>query len=75
MFFCKHKYGKVDDGFQYCEKCGKAESAPEKTCSHKWEEFTTLTVSNRFTHHTMEYIYVMKCSVCGEMKKISTDDL
>lgn len=32
--FCKHKYGKIDNGYQYCEKCGKAIVAP---CAHKWK--------------------------------------
>lgn len=36
LFGCKHKFSATVDekGLQYCEKCGKAFTAP---CPHRWE--------------------------------------
>ena len=69
--FCKHKYGKVEeDGYQYCEKCGKANLL---VCSHKWKEVESgkTTTTNRLTGHTMkiERYFILRCSRCGEMKE------
>lgn len=35
--FCLHKFGKVENGYQYCQKCGIAIAAPKINCNHKWE--------------------------------------
>jgi hypothetical protein len=35
--FHRHKYGKVEDGYQYCIKCGKAILAPVAKCQHVWK--------------------------------------
>ena len=75
MFECKHKYGKVEDGFQYCEKCGKAIPAPEKICSHNWTEVAKFGFGPAWADYTSHFDYIMKCSHCGDMKKISTSDL
>lgn len=75
MFQCKHKYGEVKDGFQYCEKCGKAISAPAKVCSHNWVNVNTFTVGTVFNANISSYLYVMRCTNCGNMKKIDTNDL
>lgn len=70
MFGCKHKYGKVEDGYQYCEKCGKAITAPLRQCNHKWVELTQYTVSNIVGHNVTGNIYIMRCEHCGEMDKV-----
>lgn len=73
MFRCKHKYGKIEDGFQYCEKCGKAISAPARICSHKYQNKDQLKRTNRFGGSS--FVYVMACAHCGDIKKVnSTDD-
>jgi len=70
MFRCKHKFGKVEkDGYQYCEKCGKA-TKPE--CQHKWKiinEFQMQT--SLYTTSYTEY-YHLQCEKCGEIKIKST---
>jgi len=37
-FWTGHKFGEIQkDGFQYCEKCNKAERPEEKLSSDKWK--------------------------------------
>ena len=68
--FCFHKYNKVEDGYQYCKKCGKAIVAP---CSHKWELIKTLEVSNAFSgDKANHYIFVLQCSNCGILEQKSS---
>ena len=77
MFGCKHKWGKVEEGYQYCEKCGKARAAPEKICSHHWVEMDSYKLSNIFSRDRDSFnsvTYIMRCSGCGEMKNYSTQD-
>jgi len=31
--FCKHKFNRIENGYQYCDKCGKAIPV---ICNHKW---------------------------------------
>ena len=53
--FCFHKYDKIEDGFQYCKKCGKAKKAP---CIHFWEICTD---------NKDEDIIVSRCKNCGKL--------
>ncbi len=70
MFGCKHKYGDVKEGYQYCKKCGKAICAPENSCIHKWEEIRRLEINNPYGSIPLGDIYVLKCNKCGEIKKV-----
>lgn len=71
--FCWHKYGKVEDGYQYCEKCGKAIVSP---CAHKWKRVEAFDVKDVFLNGRVRYhIYVYECEKCGEVKKVSTREL
>ena len=69
--FCRHKYGTVKDGHQYCDKCGKAVSAPERICGHEWtkkesyKERMAPLLGGRLTG----LINIMECNHCGKMKK------
>ena len=66
--FCFHKYGLIHDGLQCCQKCGKAITAPRKSCNHKWEileEHKMIDWKNAGV--TVGKIYTMKCSVCGDI--------
>lgn len=72
MFFCRHKYGKIDDGFQYCEKCGVALVAPTKECQHVWEQIDELRHQNSLTGKIFKRTWILRCKKCGEMKQEST---
>jgi uncharacterized OB-fold protein len=65
--FHKCKYGKVEDGYQYCLKCGKAILAPQPKCQHKWirEEEIEIT-SNGWV---LGKLYIDCCKKCGELNK------
>jgi uncharacterized Zn finger protein len=63
--FCFHKYGKIEDGYQYCKKCGKAHSVK---CSHKWEEYSKIYNGSKGAG------YLLKCKRCGEFKKYTIYD-
>ena len=62
--FCCHKWGKIENKYQYCTKCNQAR--PVK-CNHNWEEkeaMKLLGVNSKAWKHTQ---YIMKCTECGEM--------
>lgn len=64
---CFHKWGKVEEGYQYCGKCGEAKLAP---CQHKWEEESEYkkTANGRVVCVGT----VLQCSKCGDMKNFET---
>ena len=68
IFGCKHKLGKVeDDGYQYCEKCGKSYVAE---CKHDWEELQAMETTSRLIDSgPLAFIYIHKCRKCSELKK------
>lgn len=66
--FCFHKFGKVEDGYQYCTKCGKAILVP---CNHNWE-----TLSMRDLFRTTDGVksligtmYQLRCTKCGQISQ------
>jgi hypothetical protein len=61
--FCFHKYGKVEDGYQYCKKCGKAIVIP---CDHKWKHIENAQFE--FDVLPTKVIKILQCKNCGEMK-------
>lgn len=65
MFRCKHKYGAVQDDYQYCEKCGEAKAAPAKVCSHHWVRIETI---NSTSGPLGAIGYVLECTNCGTLK-------
>ena len=71
--FCFHKYNKVEDGYQYCKKCGKAKIVP---CSHQWEILKEISVYTSFfysgSYPPNHYIFALRCSRCGNIKKEKT---
>jgi len=68
MFGCKHKFGKVEGQYQYCEKCGVARTVPHE---HRWEIINKFQRTNRFTKpgDFVDMTYVLRCSICGKIKK------
>jgi len=70
MFKCRHKkFGKVEDGFQYCLKCGWARRLP---CGHKWVREDKIDVRGNFG---ILYTLVSdRCEFCGEVKIYRLED-
>ena len=65
MFWCKHKYGKIDvHGVQSCLICGKARSIG---CQHFWEDVESGIVSTQGVTHSK--IIISKCKNCGKREK------
>lgn len=70
---CSHVFGKVDKGYQYCEKCGIAILAPEFVC--KQHKLVLLDKYQRsMWGQPKSVIYVSRCVNCGEIVTKSTDD-
>lgn len=70
MFWCKHKYGKIEkDGYQYCEKCNKA-FHPIYKCSHIWKHKYHIKLTN--WDRVIGHEFVLQCKKCGEIKKVKT---
>jgi hypothetical protein len=65
--FCKHIYGPLKDGVQYCNLCNKAHRVE---CAHKWVEKEVYKAGldlNR-SGRVNKIIHLLQCSHCGEMK-------
>ena len=73
MFPCKHKFGKVDDGYQYCIKCGKAIPVPAKQCEHKFIETDKLDYQGPF-QNVYKALYIIKCTKCGILRRYDTSN-
>jgi transcription elongation factor Elf1 len=58
-----HKYGKVENRYQYCEKCGKARLVK---CNHKWDHVENVQFDLDVL--STKVIRVLRCENCGEMK-------
>lgn len=69
---CRHIYTKVDDkGYQYCIKCMKAKLVGLPKCIHKWKTIDTLERENILTRNTVGFIYIQRCTECGEVNKVN----
>ena len=66
---CRHKYGRVQkDGYQYCEKCGRAEIAP---CKHKWFEREVMGL--KYWGSPSGKIIVFECLTCKAIRQERID--
>ena len=62
-----HKYGKVEeDGFQYCQSCGKATAPP---CAHKWETIESYDILIGIHKRKAGLSYIKECKKCGKLRK------
>lgn len=64
---CNHVYGKVEERYQYCTKCGKAVVIPVCT-QHKYKiinSFEIVSISNRITG----IMHISQCENCGIIKE------
>ena len=71
--FCKHKYGKVENSFQYCEKCGAARHISVQ-CSHMWKTISNSDITRCLvkgissdSDPVIGEIFILKCQKCGEI--------
>ena len=75
MFHLFHKYSKVcEDGYQYCNICGKAKVPP---CIHKWELKSTFEVTETLGEKKWNkgHVYLYECSRCKDTKKVACTSL
>ena len=65
--FCFHKWSKVEDRYQTCQKCGKTRVV---SCAHKWKIINTSNILyyDDGRKKIIGYIFTMQCSHCGEIK-------
>jgi hypothetical protein len=62
-----HKLGKIDNGYQYCERCGKAKTVE---CNHIWQDVDTqdysgTTMTYYETSKWNDIKVAQKCKICG----------
>jgi hypothetical protein len=63
---CEHEWGLVEDGYQYCKKCGEAKTAPPKGCDHVWEEKATHDFYLDIDHSCeVGIVIILECEKCG----------
>jgi len=77
---CIHKYGKVEEGYQYCEYCGLARCVRVKSsggCEHRWTEKTNSTIKyvDKKTGETSEkgFLHILRCEKCGDLKEFRSE--
>lgn len=70
--FCFHKYGKVEEGFQYCNKCGISKRVSPLKCNHEFEIIERGNVS--WYGDICGTWYLQKCTKCGELKYFKTTE-
>ena len=71
---CEHVFGEVDSkGYQYCEKCGKANLVGLPECKHNWKILDKYTTENTFTRNIFKFTYIQQCTNCGELRKFDTN--
>ena len=68
--FCFHKWGKIEEGYQYCSKCNAAR--PVK-CNHKWVTLNSGDISRRSPYsgewRCIGKSFYSRCEKCGEHQK------
>jgi hypothetical protein len=61
-----HKWGKIEQGYQCCEVCGKA-----KGCFHLWTQFTDFHKVET-SAGAIHVVFEWKCKYCGEIRQYNT---
>lgn len=72
MFCLYRKYSRIENGYQYCLKCGKAIAAPVKPCKHDWKVIDSIdrfVVEPLLIKKSMGKIYSLQCKNCGWIVK------
>jgi hypothetical protein len=68
MSNCKHKFGKIEEGYQYCKICNKAEPIE---CNHQYEIIDEQhhMIGSIFSSR-IEISYICRCVYCGDIKTV-----
>lgn len=62
--FHRHKWGaEIVNGYQRCEKCGKAEPIP---CKHQWKCVDGI----RHDWGFLDSVDILECTKCGDRKEV-----
>lgn len=70
LMICFHNWGRVEEGYQYCTKCGLAKKVQ---CRHIWKEIYNSEVIRRSTGAVIGYCFILQCSHCGEIQEKRVD--
>jgi hypothetical protein len=79
-FFFGHKLSPINsDGYQYCNRCGKANKPNPCENGHIWEDVNNITPKkiNHYLAATIvdfEVYQPQKCKVCGERRSVNVFD-
>ena len=65
MFYCNHKWKRVDAREEVCEKCNKTHILP---CKHEWVEKDRYEVLSTITNCIIGFKFLLRCKYCGELK-------
>jgi len=66
---CIHLWGAVEDGWQYCTKCGAARISG---CVHDWEVEKRSTITRTTDDGQVGEEYIYKCKKCTIRKYVRT---
>ena len=61
---CRHVYGTVSAGYQYCTQCGAARTVP---CQHQWTTVKDGTYARPGTGVKYATWYLQRCQLCGAL--------
>lgn len=68
---CRHKFGEIKAGYQYCQLCGEAVLAPHPcTEFHDWDDGERVVVKNG-SGADIGLRILQKCTQCGERKEFT----
>lgn len=77
---CKHKFGPIDGGYQYCKECGIATLVPvpppppPPECQHTWQTYGTVDKQNAFGGCIQQKL-ILQCEHCGDIKTVVIADV
>ncbi len=68
MCLFSHKYGKIEEGYQYCTECGIATAVP---CKHVWVNDSIYEIKDHYTGSIKRLDVYQQCKNCGDRRLIS----
>lgn len=73
LWFHRHQWGKPENGYQCCTKCGIARPL---TCAHKWKTVQRVLVHDQWDRECKASPVgekrILQCEHCGEIKTVNT---
>jgi len=67
---CMHLWGAIEEGYQYCTKCGLARVVE---CRHEWEVEKSGKIANTVNNNQIGDETVYKCKLCTQRKYVRTE--